>query len=113
MLAPDRLRLVPAHPARRHAPRLLNPPQSADHRANTKSQLCRRPLSRQPARHHHPNPIEQVFAKLKCPLRKAAERSSDAVCDHIGPLLDAFTPQGMRQPVRQLRLPTNPKIIAL
>ena len=39
------------------------------------------------------NPIEQVFAKLKHLLRKAARRSSDAVCDRIGQLLDAFTPQ--------------------
>jgi transposase len=39
------------------------------------------------------NPIEQVFAKLKHLLRKAAERSSDAVCDRIARLLDAFTPQ--------------------
>ena len=39
------------------------------------------------------NPIEQVFAKLKHLLRKAALRSSDAVCDRIGQLLDAFTPQ--------------------
>ena len=39
------------------------------------------------------NPIEQVFAKLKHLLRKAALRSSDAVCDRIGQLLDTFTPQ--------------------
>jgi transposase len=39
------------------------------------------------------NPIEQVFAKLKHLLRKAAARSADAVCDAIGHLLDAFTPQ--------------------
>lgn len=39
------------------------------------------------------NPIEQVFAKLKHLLRKAAERSADAVCNRIGQLLDAFTPQ--------------------
>ncbi len=39
------------------------------------------------------NPIEQVFAKLKHLLRKAAERSSDAVCDRVARLLDAFTPQ--------------------
>jgi transposase len=30
------------------------------------------------------NPIEQFFAKLKRWLRKAAQRSSDAVCDAIG-----------------------------
>ena len=38
------------------------------------------------------NPIEQVFAKLKTLLRKAAERSWAATCDRIGKLLDAFTP---------------------
>lgn len=39
------------------------------------------------------NPIEQVFAKLKHLLRKAAERSFDAVCTRTGPLLDDFSPQ--------------------
>ena len=39
------------------------------------------------------NPIEQVFAKLKHLLRKAAERSCDAVCTRIGRLLDDFTPK--------------------
>ena len=39
------------------------------------------------------NPIEQVFAKLKHLLRKAAARTVDAVCAAIGELLDAFTPQ--------------------
>jgi transposase len=38
------------------------------------------------------NPIEQLFAKLKALLRKAAERSVDALWDRIGSLLDAFTP---------------------
>ena len=38
------------------------------------------------------NPIEQVFAKLKHLLRKAAARSFDAVCAAIGQLLAAFTP---------------------
>ena len=38
------------------------------------------------------NPIEQVFAKLKALLRKAAERSFDALCSRIGNLLDRFTP---------------------
>jgi transposase len=37
------------------------------------------------------NPIEQVFAKLKTLLRKAAARTVDAVCNVIGPLLDNFT----------------------
>lgn len=39
------------------------------------------------------NPIEQVFAKLKHLLRKAAARTIEAVCAHIGHILDAFTPQ--------------------
>jgi len=39
------------------------------------------------------NPIEQVFAKLKHLLRKAAARTVDAVCAAIGELLDAFTPE--------------------
>ncbi len=39
------------------------------------------------------NPIEQVFAKLKHLLRKAEQRSADAVTACIGILLDAFTPQ--------------------
>jgi transposase len=39
------------------------------------------------------NPIEQVFAKLKHLLRKAAERTKDAVWRRIGSLLDQFTPQ--------------------
>jgi transposase len=38
------------------------------------------------------NPIEQVFAKLKHLLRKAAARSFDAVTAAIGRLLDSFTP---------------------
>jgi transposase len=39
------------------------------------------------------NPIEQVFAKLKHLLRKAAARSVEAVCAAIGELLSAFTPK--------------------
>lgn len=38
------------------------------------------------------NPIEQVFAKLKTLLRKADERSTEAVWRRIGSLLDAFSP---------------------
>lgn len=38
------------------------------------------------------NPIEQVFAKLKALLRKAAERSVEALWSRIGALLDAFSP---------------------
>jgi transposase len=39
------------------------------------------------------NPIEQVFAKLKHLLRKAAARTVETVCAAIGQLLDAFTPK--------------------
>jgi transposase len=39
------------------------------------------------------NPIEQVFAKLKTLLRKAAERTVEATWHRIGVLLDRFTPQ--------------------
>jgi len=39
------------------------------------------------------NPIEQVFAKLKTLLRKAAERTVEATWKRIGILLRAFTPQ--------------------
>ena len=38
------------------------------------------------------NPIEQVFAKLKLLLRKAAERSVDDCWHRIGTLLDDFPP---------------------
>lgn len=38
------------------------------------------------------NPIEQVFAKLKHLLRKAAKRTVDALWDEIGNLLDHFGP---------------------
>jgi transposase len=38
------------------------------------------------------NPIEQVFAKLKHLLRKAAARTIEAVCAAIGETLQAFTP---------------------
>ena len=39
------------------------------------------------------NPIEQVFAKLKHLLRKAAARTVDTVCTAIGEILQSFTPQ--------------------
>jgi transposase len=38
------------------------------------------------------NPIEQVFAKLKTLLRKAAERTIEATWRRIGKLLDHFSP---------------------
>jgi transposase len=39
------------------------------------------------------NPIEQVFAKLKTLLRKAAERTVETTWKRIGTLLDAFSSQ--------------------
>ena len=39
------------------------------------------------------NPIEQVFAKLKHLLRKAAARTLQTVCAAIGDILGAFTPE--------------------
>jgi len=38
------------------------------------------------------NPIEQVFAKLKHFMRKAAERTVEATWKRVGTLLDAFSP---------------------
>ena len=38
------------------------------------------------------NPIEQVFAKLKTLLRKAAERTIQATWKRIGALLQSFSP---------------------
>ena len=37
------------------------------------------------------NPIENAFSKLKALLRKAAERTVDALWDTIGELIPAFT----------------------
>jgi transposase len=42
------------------------------------------------------NPIEQVFAKLKHLLRKAAARSFDTITSAIGMILNSFTPQECR-----------------
>jgi transposase len=39
------------------------------------------------------NPIEQVFAKLKTLLRKAAERTVETTWKRIGSLLELFAPQ--------------------
>lgn len=38
------------------------------------------------------NPIEQVFAKLKHLLRKAAARTVETVCAAIGKILSTYTP---------------------
>lgn len=42
------------------------------------------------------NPIEQLFAKLKHLLRKAAARTESTVCDAIGEILDTVIPQECR-----------------
>jgi putative transposase len=42
------------------------------------------------------NPIEQFFAKLKHLLRKAAQRTVDAICTAIASILEAVTPQQCR-----------------
>jgi hypothetical protein len=49
VLANNGLRLVPAHLARRHAARLLEPPNPIDHRAGRDAELGRRTMPRQPA----------------------------------------------------------------
>lgn len=46
------------------------------------------------------NPIEQVIAKLKHLLRRAAERTKEAVWQRIGSLLDQFTPQECENYIR-------------
>jgi transposase len=38
------------------------------------------------------NPIEQIFAKLKHLLRKAAARTVEAICTAVGEILKAFPP---------------------
>jgi transposase len=39
------------------------------------------------------NPIEMAFSKLKALLRKAAERTRDALWERIGQVIEAFSPQ--------------------
>ena len=50
------------------------------------------------------NPIEQLFAKIKALLRKAAERSVDGLWSRIASLLDAFTPQECANYLRKRRV---------
>jgi transposase len=42
------------------------------------------------------NPIEQLFAKLKHLLRKAAARTAEAVCQAIAETIELVTPQECR-----------------
>jgi transposase len=46
------------------------------------------------------NPIEQVFAKLKTLLRKAAQRSVETLWSTIGDLLDRFDPKECERYIR-------------
>ena len=46
------------------------------------------------------NPIEQLFAKLKALLRKAATRTKEALWSAIGDLLDAFSESECRNYLR-------------
>jgi len=49
------------------------------------------------------NPIDQVFAKLKHPMRNAAERTHEATWRRTGSLLDAFSPDECRNYLRNSR----------
>ena len=58
------------------------------------------------------NPIEQVFAKLKHLLRKAAARTVEAICAAVGEILGTFTPQECANYFKNSGY-TPPKIITL
>lgn len=55
------------------------------------------------------NPIEQVFAKLKALLRKAAARTRDALWDVIAKALDALSAGRVSALHRQCRICSNLK----
>ena len=67
--------------------------------ANSPKSRASRTPPRVRLRHYHSpyspdlNPIEQVFAKLKTLLRKAAERTVEATWKRIGTLLTTFKPE--------------------
>jgi transposase len=52
------------------------------------------------------NPIEQVFAKLKHLLRKAAARTIESICTAIGEILGAFTAEECANYFRNSGYPT-------
>ena len=52
------------------------------------------------------NPIEQVFAKLKHLLRKAAARTAETVCAAIGQILTTYTPEECANYFRNSGYPT-------
>jgi transposase len=53
------------------------------------------------------NPIEQVFAKLKHLMRKAAERTVEATWRRIGTLLETFTPTECANYIRNAGYASN------
>lgn len=55
-------------------------------------EACGAPFNLLPAYSHDLNPIEQVFAKLKALLRKAAPRSREALWRTIGEKFDTSSP---------------------
>jgi transposase len=59
------------------------------------------------------NPIEQVFAKLKHLLRKAAARTVEAVCATIGELLGAFSVEECANYFKNSGYAHQPKLIML
>jgi transposase len=59
------------------------------------------------------NPIEQVFAKIKHFLRKAAARTAEAVCAAIGEILQAFPPEQCAPATAQTQATDEPKFITL
>ena len=71
-----------------------------DNLGSHKSKAVRRMIRQAGAKHfflprYSPdlNPIEQVFAKLKHLLRKAAARTTEALWQTIGPILERFSPE--------------------
>jgi len=68
----------------------------SSHKAKTVRQLIRSAGARLiflPKYSPDLNPIEQVFAKLKHLLRRAAARTADAVAAAVAQILTAYTPQ--------------------
>lgn len=55
-------------------------------------EACRASLLYLPTYSPDLNPIENAFAKLKAGLRRAAERSTDALWNRIGSIVDTYTP---------------------
>ena len=55
-------------------------------------EACGAPFNLLPAYSHDLNPIEQVFAKLKALLRKAARRSREALWRTTGKKIDMSSP---------------------